>query len=141
MALTVTIEKDGFGVEGAQQTVRGRIAFDSSYPANGESLTPAMIGLKTIDYLEVLPKSGFTFEYDYTNQKIKVQCPAVVVGAAGAATLDDFPLTGVGATTAVSIGLDAAAGSATNRFGAQQELADTTNLSTLTGVRFFARGV
>lgn len=113
------------------------VDFDSSYPAGGESLTAANLGFNTVDLVICAPKSGFSFDYDYTNSKLKVLCPGVVTTAAGAGTLDDFPLSGLGATTA-SVGLTA--GNATTRFGAQVEIADTVDLSTLTDVRIIVFG-
>lgn len=108
----------------------GIITFDSSYPTGGESLTPASIGLHTIERITFMPLLGFQLEWDSANQKVLVKCPSVVTGAAGAAVVDDFPLTGVGATTATSVSLSA--GNGTTRFGGMQEVANTENLSTLT---------
>lgn len=135
MALSISgLKKD---VAGNKRMHSGLITFDSSYPAGGESLVPGDLGLHTIEQLSVLSNLGFTFEYDFGNQKLKAFCPGVVTGAAGAGTLDDFPLSGVGATT-VSIGMTA--GNTTTRFGGQVEVADTANLSTV-AARFIAIGV
>lgn len=46
------------------------VAFDSSYPTGGESLTPAMFGLNTIDFLLAEPAGGYTFEFDHANSKL-----------------------------------------------------------------------
>lgn len=136
MALTISaLKKD---IAGNKRMHSGQITFDSSYDAGGESLTPNNIGLHNIENIEIMSASGFYFEYDYTNRKVKVLVPSVVIGAAGAATIDDFPLTGTGASTARSIGLDNAA-SGTVRFGAQQEVAASTNLSAVVA-RFIATG-
>lgn len=52
-------------------TVR-KVAFDSSYPTGGESLTTSELGFsKAPDWVEIEPKNGYVFEYDATNQKIK----------------------------------------------------------------------
>ena len=48
------------------------VAFDSSYPTGGESLTPANLGLLRIDNLAIEPVGGYRFEWDKTNNKIKV---------------------------------------------------------------------
>lgn len=134
MALTISgLKKD---VAGNKRMHSGLITFDSSYPAGGEPLTPENLSLHTIEHIDVRSALGFTFDYDHANAKLQVFCPGVVTGAAGAGTLDDFPLSGVGATTA-SIGLTA--GNATTRFGGQVEVADTTNLSTV-AARFIAIG-
>lgn len=113
------------------------IDFDSSYPTGGESLTASDLGLHKVELLLASPKTGFSFEYDYTNSKLKAMCPGVVTGAAGAGTLDDFPMSGVGATAA-SVGLTA--GNTTTRFGGQVEVANTADLSTITDVRVMAIG-
>jgi hypothetical protein len=126
-------------VTGNRRAHSGTLTFDSSYATGGESLVPSELGLHTIENIILHPSAGFSFDYDYAAQKVKVYVPAVVVGAAGAATLDDFPLTGTGATTARSVGLDNAAGSSTVLFGAQQEVAASTNLSSVV-VRFSAIG-
>ncbi len=46
---------------------------DSSYVTNGESLTPADLGLTKIDIFIATDKNGYSFEYDYTNKKLKVK--------------------------------------------------------------------
>ncbi len=48
------------------------VAFDSSYVRGGESLTPANMGLERVDRITIEPVSGYSFEYDHTNNKIKV---------------------------------------------------------------------
>lgn len=116
----------------------GVITFDSSYATGGESLVPTDVSLHTIDSITFEPTGGYSFEYDYTNQKVKVNVPGVAIAAAGAATIDDFALTGTGASTARSIGLDSASTSPV-RFGPQQEVASTVNLSAIT-TRFRAIG-
>ena len=68
--MALTIGSLTYDLAGSKNVVRGTIAFDSSYPTGGESLTPANVGLSTITNLSVSPKSGYTFEYDYTNQKL-----------------------------------------------------------------------
>lgn len=140
MALTVTLPRDGSGLVGNLRWVRGTIDFDSSYPTGGESLTAANLGLRTIDLLLVQPQTGLVFEYDYTNAALLAYVQGVAIAAAGAATIDDFALTGVGASTARSIGLDASATTPV-LFGGLKQVANTTDLSTITGVRFLAFGV
>lgn len=69
-ALTVSnIETENAGSE---KKVMANIAFDSSYAIGGESLTAANLGLSKINRLKVSDQSGYTFEYDYTNSKLKV---------------------------------------------------------------------
>lgn len=141
MGLTITRSGDWTGYFGNLRYARVTIAFDSSYPTGGESLTAADLGLKTIDLLQVQSKSGLVFEYDYTNSKVLAYSQGVSVGAAGAATMDDFPVTaGPGAST-ISVSLTNSGGSATHNFGAMKEVPNTNDLSTITGVRVFAIGV
>ena len=68
VAIVVTIDADGFGLDGVKNTVTGSLAFDSSYPTGGESLTPPMVGLRHIEAIDVRPQAGFVFEYDYDNE-------------------------------------------------------------------------
>lgn len=69
MALTLTDVSDR--VVGDRRKVTKSVAFDSSYPTGGESLTPADFGLTVIDYIEPTHSVGFALEYDGTNQKLK----------------------------------------------------------------------
>ncbi len=76
--LTVTSTTED--VWGKKRVKIKSIAFDSSYASGGESLTKASIGLAATDEVIILPKNGYTFEYDYTNETVKVksQAPAIV---------------------------------------------------------------
>lgn len=135
MALTITfVERT---VDNAKTKTRGTMAFDSSYPTGGEAFTARGLGLLLVDELRVYTTGGVVFETDLTNKKVLAYVPGVEVGAGGAGTLDDFPLAGVAAST-VSIGMTA--GSTTHRFGVMKEVADTTDLSAITGVRWEAVG-
>lgn len=136
MALTVTEVHDQT-VFGNKRVTVADVDFDSSYPTGGESLTAANLKLTKIELLLASPKAGFSFEYDYTNSKLLAKCPGVVTTAAGAGTLDDFPLSGTGATAA-SIGLTA--GNTTTRFGGSVEVANTVDLSGVVDVRVIAIG-
>lgn len=139
MALTVTLTHHG--IAGDLRYVRGSLSFDASYPTGGESLTAANLGLRVIDAIHIHHTKGVSFEYDYTNSKILAYNPGVTVGAAGALTLDDFVMTGVAATpTAAAIGLSANSANTTVCFGVMPEIISTGDLSTITGVRFFAWG-
>ena len=64
-------------VDNAVKTVFGNkrvrvhdVDFDSSYPTGGESLTASDLGLNKVEFLIAESKSGYTFEYDYTNSKL-----------------------------------------------------------------------
>lgn len=134
MALAVSgLKRDS---SGNARVTSGLITFDNAYATGGESLTPEMVGLHVITQITVVNGLGFSFEYDYSGKLLKAFCPGVVTGAAGAGTLDDFPLSGVGTTT-VSIGLTA--GNTTTRFGGQVEVANGADLSTVSA-RFIAVG-
>jgi|SRR5262245_28634247 len=118
-----------------------QIAFDSSYASGGESLLPADIGLSTILFTNFAPRSGFSFEYDYTNQVLKVFVQGAAHATAGAVTMDDYAVTaGPGVSSGISISREASAGAATARWGPQKEVAASDDLSTLTSVRGFAIG-
>lgn len=128
------------GHMGNFHSVAGAIAFDASYPTGGELLAPGDIGLGHIAFMWVPPKSGFVFEYDYTNQKLMAFTQGVAHGAAGSVTLDDYPVTaGPGATASSSISREASATSPL-LLGPMKQIASTDDLSTVTGVRFFAVG-
>ena len=47
------------------------IAFDSSYAYGGESLDYTSYGFSAVDRVMFEPKNGLTFEYDFTNKKVK----------------------------------------------------------------------
>jgi len=52
------------------------VAFDSAYAYGGESFAPGHTALSTFYKVHIEPKNGYSFEYDYTNHKIKVFSPA-----------------------------------------------------------------
>lgn len=74
MALTVT--RETVTLAGNLYRVIGTLAFDSSYPTGGESLTAADIGLAQLRELELKPLSGYTFQWDKTNNKVKAYAGA-----------------------------------------------------------------
>lgn len=52
-----------------------KIAFDSSYPTGGESLTSADLGFEDVAanlFVICPPRNGYSFVYDGTNAKLKV---------------------------------------------------------------------
>lgn len=81
------------------------LAFDSSYPTGGESVTPAMLGLNTIDFLLVEPAGGYSFEY--------VHATSLLLARWVDTSTDGAPLA---------------------------EVADTTSMSGVTGIRAIAFG-
>ena len=132
MALTITIDREER--MGKRYYRSGTIAFDSSYPTGGESLTPSDLGLRTIDILLAAPAGGLMFEYDNANQKLKAIYPTGGGGTNPTTLADPIVSTGAASATAVD------ATTPTIRPGRSKEVADTANLSTITGVRFVALG-
>lgn len=139
MALTISVQNRS--VFGTKRIVVADVDFDSSYPTGGESLTAADLGLKKIDLLLASPEEGISFEYDYTNSKLLAYVPgAAISSTAGSNTIDDFVMDGVAATATVSLGLGDASGLTSISFGAQLEVGNTKDLSTITDVRIFVVG-
>lgn len=59
------------GGKKGKSLVNKEVTFDNSYATGGESLTPALLGLATIDYLKANPSAtGYVFNYDYAANKI-----------------------------------------------------------------------
>jgi len=54
----------------------GDLAFDSSYPFGGELMAGSLFGISKPYLVKIHPKDGYTFEYDYTNGKVKAYAPA-----------------------------------------------------------------
>lgn len=99
-AFTVTVS--GREVMGTRQVVYGTLAFDSSYPDGGESVTADSLGLSTINWLDftiihvdanvdTIPPLGVTtIGWDPTNET--VWC--LGLASATADTIDWVPNTG-----------------------------------------------
>ena len=68
MALTITVNKRG--IIGDLRYADISLAWDSSNPTGGESLTPADAGFDSFHVVTAHQKSGYTFEMDYTNNKL-----------------------------------------------------------------------
>lgn len=85
--------------------VTGTVAFDSSYPTGGEATTDISGHFTELLGVFFESKSGYTFSYDYTNNKVLAYWVDTTVDGA-----------------------------------AQAQVANTTDLSAVTGVRFFAWG-
>src|SRR5687768_15933821 len=77
------------------------LAFDSSYPTGGESVTPAMLGLNTIDFLLAEPSGGYTFEYDHADGLLIAYWVDTTVDGAPLAEVADT--TDIDALTAVRV--------------------------------------
>jgi hypothetical protein len=74
MSLTVD-QKKVISLGNRRMTI-SQVDFDSSYPAGGEELDYTEYGFKDVDSINIRPHAGYTFEYDYSNKKIKAFCPA-----------------------------------------------------------------
>lgn len=54
----------------ALQVASGTFAFDNSYPTGGEATTAFSSMFTSLAGVFLAPTSGYTFEYDYTNNKV-----------------------------------------------------------------------
>lgn len=75
MALTVANTTTGLYAKavGDEYETYKTIAFDSSYPTGGESLTATDLGFAAMPRdVRVEPKGGYVFEYDRTNSTVLV---------------------------------------------------------------------
>lgn len=102
-----------------------------TYPAGGVPL-PAKesFGMAhELAYLRVIDSDdsqGIVWKYDYANKKLRGYIQGVDVSAAGAATLDDFPINTTNetlATGSLSVSLNNNAGTGKKYFGRLLELA------------------
>lgn len=160
MAATVTIKKAPYKSFGGLRMVAGEIAFDSSYPTGGEAIS---LPINDVWGMVIENKSGYLFEYDRTNKKIKAFTPTK---AQGSHTHNAFKILnsqtaadktafvevkdGAGAALTAAAYIAAAGGGSdfnvpTDGAGAisaaaASEVADTTDLSALTGCAFLAWG-
>ena len=147
MALGITIK--GHNIVGNIRQTIATIDFDSDYPTGGESLTARNLALGTVDNLQVFPKNGYMFEYDYINSKLKACHPRaaitntlavstpVLAHASGGTAVTSSAAT-VPNHTAAACTITGAAGIAA---GVGTEVPNTTDLSALTNVRIVAMGV
>lgn len=69
MALTISAFKNL--PKRAMKTKVLDVTFDTSYATGGLALTKANLGLSTVEWLEASQSGGYTFEYDYANEKLK----------------------------------------------------------------------
>jgi len=76
MSLTVTYKQRGISPKFAGHDTAGRkivpmsVAFDDSYPTGGEAIS--IKHLNVIDNVIIEPVNGYSFIFDYDNEKIKV---------------------------------------------------------------------
>ena len=136
MALTISVvERTVFG---NKRIVIADVDFDSSYPTGGESLQASDVGLKAIDFLQATPKSGYIFEYDYTNEKLKAFYPTKSQDSNLAATVTVTSNTGDGDAGTYDVSFSGEKGAVDA--GPAEEVTNGTDLSSLTDVRVMIIG-
>lgn len=128
----VTVTVNERTIVGKKRRNRVTIAFGDgalTYPSGGVPM-PAFGSfgmIRNLDFLTVFDEddaSGIVWKYDRTNNKLRGYITGVNVDAAGAVTLDDFPIkTGELATGSLSVSLNNDAGSGVKYLGKLQELA------------------
>jgi hypothetical protein len=103
-----------------------------TYPANGVPLPSfASFGMRkqliSLSLVDQDDASGIIWKYDQGNHKLRGYIQGIIVSAAGAATVDDFPLdtTSDPLATAVSLSLTNNTGAGTKYLGKLIELATT----------------
>ncbi len=113
-----------------------------TYPTGGVPLSVAKLGLaREVHSVQIAgAPDGFVYKWDQVNNKIQIYTQGVLVGAAGAVAMDDFPVTAaVGTDAAISVSLTGSAGAGTHRLGALKELA-ATDTPAATALRVVVRG-
>lgn len=55
----------------AHMAVLAELTFDSAYPTGGEEFPPGKVGLGRFEHVLIEGRDGYTFQYDFTHQKIK----------------------------------------------------------------------
>ncbi len=156
MGLTITRTGDWFSNVGDRSSAVVTIAFDDNYPTGGEVLTPADLAMSAFDSVQIEPKAGYTFTFDYANNKVLAYVApaqththnlllknAAVADSAGARVNAGANLLGAntgGDLTVTGGGANGGIVSTTLAAAAQTEVAAATNLATLTGVRVRAIG-
>lgn len=70
--MSLTLSNQSFAVTGQKKITLVDLAFDSSYPTGGEALTPGQVGMSVIERVLFETDTGYLFQYDSANQKVKV---------------------------------------------------------------------
>jgi hypothetical protein len=81
--MAMTVNRSGRGYVGDRRRTFGTLTLDTSYPTNGYAFTIPTLELQKLDMMTVLPASGFVFEVDYTNSKVKAFWGDNAGGASG----------------------------------------------------------
>ena len=75
--MAISSSMRNFSVAGNRAHVIADITFGSSYPEGGEPInTDQLFGVHTAEMALIEPSQGYSFQYDYDNDKIKVFAPA-----------------------------------------------------------------
>ncbi|MCE5211847.1 MAG: hypothetical protein LLG40_09870 [Deltaproteobacteria bacterium] len=75
--MTISVTSNEYSVFGNKAIALADVAFDSSYPTGGESFDPeTLFGLHDVSLALFESQQGYSFQYDYTNKKIKIFAPA-----------------------------------------------------------------
>jgi len=108
----------------------------NSYPTGGESIAPNKLGLAVLNFVLPSPATGYIFEFDHANNKLKAFTPTNVAleETAGVADANNTLIK----KTDTSIGV-AGTGTAATVNNAASEVANKSNLSTVV-VRVIAIG-
>lgn len=129
--LTVTVNYNRRGGPGTRRNIV-KIAFGDgtlTYPSGGVALPSygsfgLVMVLRSLNLHEDDSATGIFWKFDYTNQKLRGYIQGATISAAGAATLDDFPLntTADALASSMSLGLDNAQSAGTVYLGTLKEL-------------------
>ncbi len=113
---------------GNDRMVIGSIAADSSYPTGGYAFLLSQIGFTTLDNIYFQPTSGYSPQYDYTNNKVLFYSGASgTTGSTSGGTPSEQTFTG----TASALNLASPAFSGTGLTAAGQVIT-TTSTHTMT---------
>lgn len=141
--VTLTVESGTTVIQRKERRAIVKIQFGDgalTYPSGGVPLptTPTSWGMKrNVRYIRVVDQddgSGIVWKYDFANHKLRGYIQGIVVGAAGAVTVDDFPLdtTAEPLATAVSLSLTNSTGAGTKYLGKLIELAAAATVAAQT---------
>lgn len=83
--MALTIGNLAWDLTGSRWRVAGTLAFDSSYPTGGESLTAANLGLRTIDDIVIEARDGYVFTYNHTGALVLAYRTATLTPAGSVA--------------------------------------------------------
>ena len=87
--MSLTITNKTYDTWGRHRTYMFDMAFDSSYPSGGESLTPSDIGLEVIEQVSIPNANGYALQYDIATEKFKVFAPAPLIVFEEVVTMTD----------------------------------------------------